>query len=75
MDVSQLFPYLPAGATVVVLSYVAVRVIRQWMAVSEEALEVQSAIIEELREEANRLVETYRDPAIGDADDEEVLYD
>lgn len=66
MSWTDIIAYLPAGASSVLLILVIGKVLRSWLRVTDDALEVQDAVIEELRDELNRLAHMYRDPALDD---------
>lgn len=61
LDVADIAALLPAGGASVLLMALATKIALRWLRASDDAIEVQAAVIDELREELNRLAATYRD--------------
>lgn len=69
LDVSDIATLLPAGGVTIVLVALMSKIALRWLHASDEAIEVQEAIIDELREECNRLAATYRDTQLIDLEE------
>lgn len=61
LDVADIAALLPAGGASVLLMALVSKIALRWLRASDDAIEVQAAVIDELREELNRLAATYRD--------------
>jgi tRNA pseudouridine-54 N-methylase len=70
VDVSDIMAFLPAGAGTVLLIIVIGRAVSAWLRVTDKALDVQDGVIEELRDELNRLAHMYRDPELDEDGDD-----
>lgn len=70
MDVPDIIALLPAGGASVLLIALATKVALRWLRASDEVLDIQDQLIDELRDELNRLA-IYRDEQLHDHEVEE----
>lgn len=70
MDVADIIALLPAGGASVLLIALATKVALRWLRASDEVLDIQDQLIDELRDELNRLA-IYRDEQLLDHEVEE----
>ena len=70
MDVTDIIALLPAGGASVLLIALATKVALRWLRASDEVLDIQDQLIDELRDELNRLA-IYRDEQLPDHEVEE----
>lgn len=70
MDVADIIALLPAGGASVLLIALATKVALRWLRASDEVIDIQDQLIDELRDELNRLA-IYRDEQLLDHEVEE----